>query len=164
MNSIFSRVSIRTYLEKDVSDEVISALLRAAMAAPSAHNQQPWEFYVVKNRDVLQKLSKSSDFTICAENAPAAIVVCKRGGLESPEYADQDLGACCENILLEAVTQGLGAVWLGIAPVAERMAAARAALCLPAELSVFSIIAFGYPARERAQKDRFDENRIHYVL
>jgi len=164
MNSIFSRVSIRTYLEKDVPDEKIISMLKAAMAAPSAHNQQPWEFYVVKNRAVLQALSKSSEFTICAENAPAAIVVCKRANLHSPEYADQDLGACCENILLEAAAQGLGAVWLGIAPVAERMEAVKNALCLPPELCAFSIIAFGYTARERSQKNRFDEARIHYVL
>ena len=57
MNSIFHRVSIRKFQDKPVEPEKIETLLRAAMAAPSARNQQPWEFYVVTNKDLIQKLS-----------------------------------------------------------------------------------------------------------
>ena len=57
MDSIFHRVSIRKFQDKPVEPKKIEKLLRAAMAAPSAGNQQPWEFYVVTNRDLIQKLA-----------------------------------------------------------------------------------------------------------
>lgn len=61
MDSIFHRVSIRKFQDKPVEPEKIEKLLRAAMAAPSAGNQQPWEFYVVMNRDLIQKLAAKSE-------------------------------------------------------------------------------------------------------
>jgi len=164
LSIIFNRTSTRTYLEKEVEPEKIELLLRAGMAAPSAHNQQPWEFYVVRDKAVLEELSKASEFAICVKNAPLAIVVFQRDNLESPEYAMQDLGACCENILLEAVELGLGGVWLGVAPGKnDRMAAVSKAVNAPGNLQAFSIISLGYPAKERQQKDRFDPERVHYI-
>ena len=58
MKEIFERVSIRKYTDRAVEDEKILAILRAAMAAPSAGNQQPWEFYVVRDRNKLEELSR----------------------------------------------------------------------------------------------------------
>ena len=63
MNSIFHRISVRKYQAKDVEQEKIEKLLRAAMAAPSACNQQPWEFYVVTNQDVIKSTFRG--ITIC---------------------------------------------------------------------------------------------------
>jgi nitroreductase len=74
MNSIFSRVSIRKYQDKPVEKEKIEAILRAAMQAPSAANQQPWEFYVVTNKEKLEALSKVHPYAGMTKNAPAAIV------------------------------------------------------------------------------------------
>lgn len=74
MNSIFHRVSIRKFQDKPVEPEKIETLLRAAMAAPSARNQQPWEFYVVTNKDLIQKLSTVSPYAGCAKDAPVLIV------------------------------------------------------------------------------------------
>ena len=54
MNEIFSRVSIRKFTNQPVEREKIVTMLRAAMQAPSAHNQQPWEFYVVSDKDKLE--------------------------------------------------------------------------------------------------------------
>ena len=65
MKEIFERVSIRRYEERPVEGEKLEALLRAAMAAPSAGNQQPWEFYVIRDREVLEKLSKVSPYAGC---------------------------------------------------------------------------------------------------
>ena len=56
MSAIFERTSVRKYQNKEVEAEKIDAILRAAMAAPSAANQQPWEFYVVKNKETLAAL------------------------------------------------------------------------------------------------------------
>lgn len=60
MNAIFHRVSIRKYKEQEVEQEKIERMLRAAMAAPSACNQQPWEYYVVTNKNKIEALSKTS--------------------------------------------------------------------------------------------------------
>lgn len=93
------------------------------MAAPSARNQQPWEFYVVTNKDLIQKLSTVSPYAGCAKDALVLIVSAYREDAISPAYAQIDLSIANENIWLEADALGLGGVWLGIAPVEERMKA-----------------------------------------
>jgi nitroreductase len=161
MDSIFHRTSIRQYLQKDVEEEKVTKLLQAAMAAPSAGNQQPWEFYVVKDKAKLQELAVTSPYAGCTANAPMAFVVCYQNECQMPEYAQIDVSAATENLLLEADALGLGAVWLGIAPLAERMEAVRKVLSIPDTLSAFAIIPCGYPAEEKVQQDRFDLKRIH---
>ncbi|MBO4317656.1 MAG: nitroreductase family protein [Mailhella sp.] len=164
MNSIFTRTSIRRFEDRPVGQDTIGMILRAAFAAPSAGNQQPWEFYVVTDRDALQALGKTSPYAGPAAAAPAAIVVCYREkGLRFPEYAQIDCAICSENILLEIEAQGLGGVMLGIAPVKERMEAVAAVLGLPEGLQAFTIIPFGYPLGRQPQKDRHDPARIHFV-
>lgn len=164
MNEIFHRTSVRKYQNKPVEDEKIEQMLRAAMAAPSAGNQQPWEFYVVKDKATLEKLSKTSPFATCTAAAPLAFVACYRVNCRMPEYAQIDLSACVENLLLEADALELGAVWLGIAPLEDRMEAVRAVLNIPETLKAFAIIPCGYPETVRAQQDRFDRQRIHDVF
>lgn len=163
MEEIFHRTSIRKYTNHAVEPEKAKQLIRAAMAAPSAGNQQPWEFYLVTDRAVLKALSECSPYAEPICNAPLGIVVCCQGDCKMPEYAQIDCSAAIENLLLEADALGLGTVWLGVAPLKERMDAARKVLSLPDNLYVFSFIACGYPAEEKRQEDRYDESRIHYV-
>ena len=139
-------------------------ILRAAMAAPSAGNQQPWEFYVVRNPSVIQELSQCSPYAGCAASAPVVIVPClKMDGLRFPELGEIDLAIAAENILLEITQLGLGGVWLAVAPYQDRMDKANAALGIGDRLSAFALIPVGYPAEERPQQDRFDANRIHCI-
>ena len=163
MNSIFTRVSIRKYQDKPVEKEKIETILRAAMQAPSAANQQPWEFYVVTNKEKLAELSKVHPFAGMTKNAPAAIVSVYRKNSALPEYAQIDLSIAMENLWLETNAQGLGGVWLGIAPVEERMQGVEKVLDLPDTVRAFAVFPFGYPAEVRKQQDRFDAARIHYV-
>ena len=164
MDSIFERISVRRFMNTPVEQEKIEQLLRAAMAAPSAGNQQPWEFYVVRDEETKKALSKCSLFARPAAKAAAVIVPCMRTeGLRFPETAQIDLAAATENILLEIAALGLGGVWLGIAPVEERMRIASEALGLPEGLRPFSLIALGYPAEGHPQEDRYDAGRVHYV-
>lgn len=163
MNELYTRVSIRNYQDRPVEPEKTQALLRAAMQAPSAKNQQPWEFYVVTNRDKLEALSKVSPYSGMTKNAPAAIVSVYRKDCMLPDYAHIDMSIAMENLWLECVSQGLGGVWLGIAPQEERMQAVEAVLGLPENVRAFAVFPYGYPAEERQQRDRFDESRIHYV-
>ena len=163
MNNIYTRVSIRKYQDKPVEKEKTMAILRAAMQAPSAANQQPWEFYVVTNKTKLEMLSKVSPYAGMTKEAPIAIVAVYRKDCRVPAYAQIDLSIAMENLWLETDAQGLGGVWLGIAPVEERMKAVEEILDIPENLSAFEIFPYGYPAEERVQQDRFDESRIHYV-
>ena len=167
MNEIFTRRSVRKFLPQPVEEEKIEKMLRAGMAAPSAGNQQPWEFYVVRDKKILQDLSHCSLYAGCAAKAPAAIVVCSRDdNMRFHAFANLDLSACVENILLEAVCLGLGAVWLGVAPYASRELNVRRAIGIPKGLTAFAVIPVGYAAdtvEERAKEDRFDPERIHYV-
>ena len=164
MNSIFHRISVRKYQNRDVEQEKIELMLKAAMAAPSACNQQPWEFYVVKDKAVIGRLSEASPYAKCAKDAPVVFVPCFRSKGIAPEYFNIDMSAAVENLLLEADELGLGAVWMGISPDEGRMKAVREVLDIPEDLHAFALIPCGYPAEERAQEDRYEESRVHYII
>lgn len=163
MESIFHRISVRKYTDQAVEQEKIEKILRAAMAAPSACNQQPWEFYVVTNKEVIQQLAACSPYASPAKGAPVVFVPCYREKGIAPEYFNIDLSAAVENLLLEADSLGLGAVWMGIAPDEKRMENVRKVLSLPENLYAFALISCGYPAESRPQQDRYQEERVHYV-
>lgn len=165
MNAIFHRVSIRKYVDRPVEQDKIVTMLKAAMAAPSACNQQPWEYYVVTNKDIIKELSQTSPYASAAKDAPLVFVACfrKTEGIIAPSYVEIDMSASVENLLLEADELGLGAVWMGIAPQEERMDAVRKVIDLPEHLSAFALISCGYPAEERVQQNRYQESRVHYL-
>ncbi len=163
MNSITHRVSIRRFQDRPVEKEKTEAILRAAMQAPSVANQQPWEFYVVTNREKIRELAMSSPYAHSAMGAPAVIVPVYRKNCALPMYAEIDLAIAVENMWLETDAQGLGGVWMGIAPLTERMVAVEKILDIPEHLRAYALFPYGYPAEEREQQDRWDESRIHYV-
>ena len=163
MDSIFHRISVRKYQDKPVEAEKIEMILRAAMQAPSATNQQPWEFYVVTNKDKLEELSRVTPFAAMTKDAPVAIVPAYHTDCRIPPFAQIDMSIALENLWLETDAQGLGGVWLWIAPAEERMKAVERILEMPENHRAFAIFPFGYPAEERPQQDRFDPARIHYV-
>ena len=163
MNSIYHRISVRKYQDRAVEPEKIEAMLRAAMQAPSACNQQPWEFYVVTDKDTLQKLSETSPYSKMTADAPAAIVVAYREDVVIPGMAIQDVSNATTQLWLECDNQGLGGVWLGVAPMEDRMKTVAEIVGMPPEHKAFAIFPFGYPAEERPQRDRFDTSKIHYV-
>ena len=163
MNSIFHRISVRKYKDKPVEKEKIMTIIKAGMQAPSATNQQPWEFYVVTNKEKLKQLAATSPYAKMTEFAPVAVVSAYRKDIRLPEYAHIDLSIAMENIWLQTDAEGLGGVWLGIAPDEDRMKKVEEALNIPNNLRAFAIFPFGYPDEEREQQNRFDESRIHYV-
>lgn len=164
MNAIFKRVSIRKYENRSVEQEKIDRILRAAMAAPSAGNQQPWEYYVVRDRDTIRDLAKCSPYSGCAADAPAVIVPCLRAeGLRFPELGEVDMSITTENILLEITELGLGGVWLAVAPFEDRIRKADAALGIGEDLHAFALVPVGYPAEQKEQPDRYDTGRVHYI-
>jgi nitroreductase len=165
MKTIDIRRSVRQFKEKEVSKEKIEALLRAAMQAPSAGNQQPWEFLVVQNRDMLNKLSKMSPYATPIANGNLAVILL---GVEDrmrfSENWEQDMSAATQNLLLEAVEQDLGGVWLGVSPLEDRELFVKDLFNLGEGYKPFAVVALGYPEKEDANKyvDRYDESRIHF--
>jgi nitroreductase len=163
MKEIFERTSVRHFTDEPVPREAIRRLLEAAMQAPSAGNQQPWEFIVVQNPTRLKALAGVSPYAAPLAVAPLGIIVLfKEAKLRFPECWQQDLSACTQNILLEAVHLGLGAVWLGIAGFAYRVNAVKKLFKLPDGVSAFAAIAVGYPAEKKKATLRFSESRVHH--
>ena len=163
MNPIFKRQSVRKYLNDEVTSEQIENLLKAGMQAPSACNQQAWEFIVIENPVDKIAISKMHKFAKPAGEASKLIVVLgnlKKAKIES--MIEQDLGACCENILLQATYEGLGAVWLGFHPIRDRCDRIVEYLNIPDYCIPFAVICVGHPAEDGDVKIRFDESKIHY--
>lgn len=162
METILSRRSIRKYAPKPIPDELVTQLLRAAMAAPSAANQQPWHFVVITNRATLDKIPTYHPYATACMEAPLAILVCLDQQLEKIEgMGTQDVSAATQNILLAARALGLGGVWLGVHPRTERQVAFRKELGLPDHVLPFALISLGYPAEEKPPADRYDAGRVH---
>ena len=162
MDAIFTRTSTRQFKPEPVDKKYIIKLLRAAMAAPTACNQQEWEFYITDDKEIISRLSKVSPFAGPVGNAPFVIVPCwHTEGLPAPMMAEIDMAMATENILLEAETRGLGAVMIGIAPIPERMAAVAEILNLPENFKPFTIIPVGWPLNKHPQEDRYEPSRIH---
>lgn len=164
MNEIFKRISVRKFKEKPVEQEKIAQIMKAAMAAPSAGNQQPWEYFIVRDKNKILELSKCSPYARCAANAPVVIVPClKTQGLRFPELGEIDLAITTQNILLEITSLGLGGVWLAIAPDEDRTQKADKTLGIGENLHAFALVPLGYPDENRKQQDRYNENKIHYL-
>lgn len=167
--AIRKRRSIRKYkLGAVVTDEQIKLLLEAAMLAPSACNTRPWEFIVVKEREVLDKIRKVHPYTGMLETAALAIIVCAlpktqenyNNGLPHGYYP-QDCGAATQNILLQAVELGLGTCWCGVYPKEDRIADLQRILSI--DKLPFNIIAVGVPDEEPEQRGSYDENKVTYM-
>lgn len=164
LEAIFTRRSIREYTAQAVADELVERLLAAAMQAPSAGNQQPWHFIVVTERAQMDALADALPFGKMLHTAPIGIVVCGDMDLEKHRgYWVQDCSNATMNLLLAAHDQGLGAVWLGVYPVEERVASLKQILGLPALVIPLSVVPLGYPAAtpKRAEK-RYNETRLHH--
>jgi nitroreductase len=162
LETIRKRRSIRKYQDRQVSDGVIETLLRAAMQAPSARNLQPWEFVVVKDRDILARVPEYHPYSSMVPGAGAAVLVCGNTELQAdPGYIAQDCSAAVQNLLLESVNQGLGAVWLGVFPRKERIEGMMELFGLPPHVIPVALVSLGYPAEDPGFQDRFDEGKIH---
>ncbi|MFC1617247.1 nitroreductase family protein [Candidatus Margulisiibacteriota bacterium] len=163
MNTIYKRRSIRKFTEKKVSENLTRELIKAGMSAPSARNQQPWEFIVIDQQDIKQEVSEIHPNFYIIQGAPTAILVCGNLNREkSPDYWVQDCAATTENILLAITANKLGGVWMGVYPREDRVQGLKEYFNLPDKIIPFSLIAFGYPAEEKPAHSEFDLERIRF--
>lgn len=163
---IMTRTSVRSYTSDPVSKELVDTILRAAMAAPSAGNKQPWRFVVVDDRAILDFIADNYNTMTMARKAPLAVILC--GDLtatfegEGVEYWVEDVSASAENLLLAAHASGLGAVWCGIYPLSERVAGFSRLLKLPENIIPMACVCIGHPDGNPTPKDKWKPENIHY--
>lgn len=162
---IFSRRSVRRYLEKEIPDELLTDLLEAAMAAPSAVAKDPWRFIVIRSRETLDRLADLLPHGKMLKRAAAALVVC--GDMEAAHdslesYMLQDCSAAVENILLAATALGLGSCWLGVHPRPDRIEGVRRLFELPDNIIPVAGIALGWPEKEPEPRTRFRQDSVHW--
>ena len=172
MSLIQKRRSIRKFLDKPIEPEKIDLLLESALRAPSSKGLNPWEFIVVTDRALLERLSHAKEHgSTFLKRAPLGIVVCA-----DPQTSDvwvEDASIASTFIHLAAESLGLGSCWIQIR---ERMHDAKKTsqdyiaelLNIPSQMRVESIIAVGYPDEklpphkkeellfERVHKDTYD--------
>ena len=163
MEAIFSRRSIRKYTEQPVPDESVKELLEAAMSAPSAGNQQPWHFVVIKDRGILDEIPNYHPYSVMLKEASVAILIC--GDLKSEKhkgYWVQDCSAATENLLISVEAKGLGAVWLGVYPREDRVDGIRKLLGLPEHIIPLSLIPVGFKGEEKPPANRYDASKVHH--
>ncbi|MFI3277633.1 MAG: nitroreductase family protein [Rikenellaceae bacterium] len=157
LKSIHQRTSVRSYTSKPVSKEVLVELTKAAMAAPTAMNRQPWEFIVIQDRAILNKLGEIKP---PVAKAPAAIVVV--GNTKTSGSWMVDCSAASENILIAATSMGLGTVWTGAYGNAKFEALLKETLNLPDDIMPLSVIAVGYAEGTPTPKNKYVESKVHF--
>ena len=163
LDVIRRRRSIRKYHSTPVSDTVLQELVEAGMCAPSAGDEKPWDFIVITERMLLDKIAVIHPYALMMSQVPVAIVVCCDMKLEHlKNHAVIGCAAATENILLAAESLKLGAVWLGIYPEADRVANFKKLFELPDNIMPFALIPVGQPAEEKLPRGRFDASRVRY--
>lgn len=166
LKTIHSRKSVRNFTQEPVKTELLKELVKAAMAAPSSVNKQPWSFIVVTRRELLDQIGNGLPYAKMLLSVKAAIVVCGipelgTGGKDS-DYWVQDCCAATENLLIAAESLGLGAVWTAAFPYADRVKVVKEALDIPKNVIPLNVIPIGWPERKDQVKDKFNESKIHW--
>ena len=165
LENIHARKSVRQFTDEPVSAEHIETMLRAAMAAPTAVNYQPWRFVVINERAQLDAMTEILPFAKMLKQAPLAIIVCGEttwfDGKENI-FWQQDCSAATQNLLLAAEALGLGAVWTGVYPDPERSRALSDFLGLPGNVQPLCCIPIGHHDGTTQPKDKWKPENIHY--
>jgi nitroreductase len=156
IQAIMTRRSVRSFTEEPVTDEQLETLLRAAMAAPSAGNEQPWRIVVTRDRETLVRWSRATPFSRPLAGATVGLAIC--GETVAQKHSGfwvDDCGAATQNLLLAAHALGLGAVWIGVHPSKLMVANVRRILKPPRSVTPFALVALGHPEKQPEPIDRF---------
>ncbi len=159
---IHTRRSIRKFEKRAVGEELIRQVLEAGMTAPSAGNQQPWQFLVITDRALLAQIPGVHPYASMAPEAAFSVLVCGDLSLEKLRgFWVQDCSAAIQNMLLAAHALGLGGVWTGIYPDEDRVGGFRRLFNLPEHVVPLALLPFGHPAQKSERVERFRQERIH---
>lgn len=163
IEGIMTRSSIRRFTGELINDKELDTILRAGFQAPSAHNFQPWDFIVLRDKSKLEEIKEFHKYAKMTEEAGTAIVVCgdtiKQNNMG---FLVSDTSAAIQNMLLAAHGLGLGAVWCGIYNKPELVENFSRVLDLPENILPIGMVVVGNKAQEREAQNRYDEEKIHY--
>jgi nitroreductase len=165
IGDLFARRSVRQYTGEPVTEEQIELLLKAAMAAPTAANRKPWHYVVVTDAETKARLAEAHPFAKMLLQAPLCIIPCGEPAASvpaRPEFWVQDLSASAENVLLAATGLGLGGVWCGVYPDAERQQVLRQVLGIPGDIEPFCLLVIGHPVEMPEPRTQYDATRVHH--
>lgn len=165
IENIMTRTSIRQFKAQPVEQDKVDILLKAAMAAPTALNLQPWHFIVINDKETIALLSGKRP-----TSAPLMIAVCgdtdktmlPDGSTKLPDFWVEDVSAATENLLLAAHALGLGAVWTGVYPAMDRTAEVANVLNCPQNIVPLAVVRVGYPDESPEPKNKYKEENISY--
>jgi nitroreductase len=170
LSLIQQRRSIRKFEPQPVEFEKVEKLVEAALRAPSSMGSNPWEFVIVTDRSVLEKLSKAKPHgATFLQNAPLAVVVCANPEKSGVWVEDASIAAVF--IQLAAESLGLGSCWIQLR---ERMhdhgktsgTYVSELLQIPKVMEVECIIAIGYPGESKRPhpKENLEVHKVHVGL
>jgi nitroreductase len=163
IKSIMTRRSIRKFTEKEVTQEQIDTILKAAFQAPTAHNKQNWEFIVTRDKEVLNSIGEFHPFGKMIPNCSLAITVCiDKEKEDNAGFFVANASAAIQNILLASHALGLGAVWCGLYDVEYLTDNTSKILNLPENIIPIGIVPIGNKTEDKKIKDSFDKEKIHY--
>lgn len=163
LDAIFTRRSIRKFTGEIIKDEELEIILKAGFQAPTAHNRQPWEFVVVQDKDLIQKITDLHKYAKMFPSAGTGIIVC--GDMEKEDregFLVENCSASIQNMLLAAHGIGLGAVWCGLYPVEEYVNSIKEILGLPENIIPVGLVVVGNKSADPEPSNRYDEDKIHY--
>ena len=162
-SALLNRRSIRKYSEKKIPDKDIDSLLKSAMYAPSAMNNQAWQFVVINQRQKLDDIIKVISHAEMLKSAQAAVLVCGDLNLEkNVDYIQQNCSAATQNLMLSAHGLGMGSCWIGVYPVKEIISGLQELFKLPEYVIPISLVSLGYPAENPIAEDRFKTEKVHF--
>jgi len=162
---LLGRRSIRIYSPGEIAPELVTAMLEAAMAAPSAMAKDPWRFVVIRQRQTLSALASVLPGGKMLASATLGILVC--GDLDQAlenhlSYLLQDCSAAIENLLLAAHALGLGACWVGVHPGENSIREVKRLLSLPSSVIPVAVIALGHPGEQLGARTRFNADYVRF--
>ncbi len=163
LEAIFTRRSIRKFTGEPISDVDLDTILRAGFQAPSAHNCQPWEFVIIKDKSKFETIAKVHPYAKMLPQAEVCIIVCGDQKKQSKEgFLIEDCSAAIQNILLAAHGIGLGAVWCGLYPVVHLIKDVKKICSLPSQIIPVGMVVLGHRGEDRKTEDRYDVAKLHY--
>ena len=166
---MLKRRSVRKYTGEAIPQDKLEKVIQAGLAAPTSRNQKPWEFYVVRDKEMLKKLANAKAAGgAFLEEADAAIVVAADSQKADTWIEDESIAMSFMHLM--AAEQGLGSCWIQIhlRKTAEGASAednVRMILEMPEQMGVVGILALGMPAKEETphQIEELDQTKIHWV-
>lgn len=152
-----TRRSIRTYTSQPVERKVIEEIIDCARLAPTAMNDQPWDFVVLTAKEDLRSIPPMLGHAEFIANAAFAVLVLARG----TNYAVEDSCAATENLLIAGEAHGLGSCWVAGTQQAYGPKVAKA-FGAPEDRQLIAIVTFGYPAEDPKMEKRSLSEVLHW--